>query len=135
MQKYRRTIYKFKNDYPLFFRFDVLFLLILMHHLLFHHVTGITFHIFIFSFFSLLSLNMMSFLSSRNTVSVFDVISFRSHHLFFCVRLIPGCVSIYMRVSLLYGWSVCSVCVCVCARFHFPRIKFDGALPLTPQVE
>jgi hypothetical protein len=21
--------------------------------------------------------------------------------------------------------------VCVCARFHLPRIKFDGALPLT----
>ncbi len=32
-----------------------------------------------------------------------------------------------MRVSLLYGWSVCSVC----ARFHLPRIKFDGALLLT----
>jgi len=55
------------------------------------------------SFFSLLSLNMMSFLSSRDTVSVFDVISFRSHHLFFCVHLISGCVSIYT-----WGWPVWS---------------------------
>jgi hypothetical protein len=62
------------------------------------------------------------YFSSRDIVYVFDVISFRSHHLFFCIRLIPGCVSIYiyiyiyiyMHVSLLYSWSdVGLVVMCV----------------------